>query len=89
MNIELNRAECHVIKDLFPGMSSVNLSRWQVENIIDKVENHIFSLEIGETRSVCADAFHKIAVAIDGEEGKEYIEPAADTRFFNIVLKEE
>lgn len=35
MNIELNRAEYHVIKDLFPGMSSINLSRWQIEDIID------------------------------------------------------
>lgn len=89
MNIELNRAECHIIKDLFPGMSSVNLSRWQIENIIDKVEDHIFGLEIGETRSVCANTFHKIAVAIDGEEGKSYIDPANDTRLFNIVFKEE
>lgn len=88
MNIELNRAECHVIKDLFPGVSSVNLSRWQIEDIIDKVED-LFSLEIGEIRSVCASVFHKIAVAIDGKEGKDYIEPAEDTRLFNIVMKEE
>ncbi len=90
MNIELNRKECHVVKDLFPDLSSINLSRWHIERILEKTESIILSKNIDDiSLQLYAGLFHNISSAVDGYRGLDYIEPADDARIFNLVLKEE
>lgn len=89
MNIYVTKQQAHIIKDLCPNLSSINLFRPDIEIIIDKVEEQFHRVSIDDvSMSVYRALFSNLVRPIDGEDGKSYIEVGHDNRIFNLVVEE-